>query len=71
MVWGGLSYRFKDALSVLIGYEYNRKIFFGYSYDIGRLRTSGVIIPEHTKSCSVTVLSILSDCDRQVELRVA
>ncbi len=35
MVWGGLSYRFRDALSVLIGYEYNDKILFGYSYDIG------------------------------------
>ena len=35
MVWGGLSYRFQDALSILVGYEYNTKIFFGYSYDIG------------------------------------
>ncbi len=35
MVWGGLSFRYKDAVSVLIGYEYNSKIFFGYSYDLG------------------------------------
>ncbi len=35
MAWGGLSYRFKDAISVMAGYEYNNKIFIGYSYDIG------------------------------------
>ena len=35
MVWGGLSFRNKDAVSVLLGYEYNSKIFLGYSYDLG------------------------------------
>jgi type IX secretion system PorP/SprF family membrane protein len=35
MVWGGLSFRYKDAVSVLLGYEYNSKVLFGYSYDIG------------------------------------
>jgi type IX secretion system PorP/SprF family membrane protein len=34
MVWGGLSYRTGDAISVLIGYSYEEKIYFGYSYDI-------------------------------------
>lgn len=35
MVWGGLSYRLKDALSVLIGYIHDNKFYFGYSYDLG------------------------------------
>ena len=34
MVWGGLSYRTGDAISVLIGYSYEERIYFGYSYDI-------------------------------------
>jgi type IX secretion system PorP/SprF family membrane protein len=34
-VWGGISYRSEDALSVLIGVVYQRKIEVGYSYDIG------------------------------------
>ena len=34
MVWGGLSWRTGDAVSVLIGYSYEEKIYFGYSYDI-------------------------------------
>jgi type IX secretion system PorP/SprF family membrane protein len=33
--WGGLSYRSADAVSVVLGYTYDRKIFIGYSYDIG------------------------------------
>jgi type IX secretion system PorP/SprF family membrane protein len=33
MVWAGLSYRSKDALSFLVGYTYDNKIYFGYSYD--------------------------------------
>lgn len=33
--WGGLSYRSADAVSVVLGYTYKRKIFFGYSYDAG------------------------------------
>ena len=35
MVWGGLSYRLKDAFSVLLGYIYNEQFYFGYAYDIG------------------------------------
>ena len=35
MVWGGLSYRLKDAISVLLGYTHDEKFYFGYSYDIG------------------------------------
>ncbi len=35
MAWGGLSYRLKDALSVLLGYIYDEQIYFGYAYDIG------------------------------------
>lgn len=35
MIWGGLSFRMKDALSVLLGYFYDEKFYFGYAYDIG------------------------------------
>lgn len=35
MVWGGLSYRLQDAISVLIGYIYDEQFYFGYAYDIG------------------------------------
>jgi type IX secretion system PorP/SprF family membrane protein len=35
MVWGGLSYRLKDAISVLVGYIHDEKFYFGYAYDIG------------------------------------
>ena len=34
MVWGGISYRTVDAVSILIGYSYEEKLYFGYSYDI-------------------------------------
>jgi type IX secretion system PorP/SprF family membrane protein len=34
MVWLGLSYRTNDAMSVLLGYSYENRIYFGYSYDI-------------------------------------
>jgi len=34
MIWMGLSYRTGDAISVLLGYSYEQKIYFGYSYDI-------------------------------------
>ena len=34
MIWGGISYRTGDAVSVLIGYAYEEKIYFGYSYDL-------------------------------------
>ncbi len=34
MFWGGLGVRTKDAASVLIGYNYQDQLIFGYSYDI-------------------------------------
>jgi type IX secretion system PorP/SprF family membrane protein len=34
-IWGGVSYRTGDAINVMVGYIYQRKIEFGYSYDIG------------------------------------
>jgi type IX secretion system PorP/SprF family membrane protein len=34
MVWGGISYRTGDAVSVLVGYTYEERFFFGYAYDI-------------------------------------
>jgi len=34
MLWGGLSYRTQEALSILLGYIWERKIYIGYSYDI-------------------------------------
>ncbi|MGM0407177.1 MAG: PorP/SprF family type IX secretion system membrane protein [Bacteroidota bacterium] len=34
MIWGGLSYRTGDAVAVLLGYNYENKIYFGLSYDI-------------------------------------
>lgn len=33
MAWGGLSFRSKDALSILLGYIHEENIYFGYSYD--------------------------------------
>lgn len=32
-VWGGISYRYDDAVSVLIGYEILEQIYFAYAYD--------------------------------------
>jgi type IX secretion system PorP/SprF family membrane protein len=32
-VWGGISYRFKDAIALLIGYNYKKKYLIGYSFD--------------------------------------
>lgn len=34
MVWGGLSYRTQEAISIMAGYTYDRKIYIGYSYDL-------------------------------------
>jgi type IX secretion system PorP/SprF family membrane protein len=34
MVWLGFSWRTKDALAVMIGYNYQDQLMFGYSYDI-------------------------------------
>jgi type IX secretion system PorP/SprF family membrane protein len=41
-IWMGASYRSQDALALLIGFNYNNKFDFGYSYDIttSRLRVS-------------------------------
>jgi type IX secretion system PorP/SprF family membrane protein len=33
--WGGLSFRMKDAICILLGYNYENKFSFGYAYDIG------------------------------------
>lgn len=35
MVWIGAGYRFHEAVTLLAGYNYNDKFYFGYSYDIG------------------------------------
>lgn len=35
MVWGGISFRTQDAISIVGGYSYENKIFLGISYDIG------------------------------------
>jgi hypothetical protein len=35
MFWGGLSFRMKDAVSILLGYNYDDKFSFGYAYDMG------------------------------------
>ena len=43
-VWGGISYRLRDAVSFLVGYKHNGKILFGYSFDLSHtsfLRFSG------------------------------
>lgn len=34
-LWGGVGYRTGDAISILLGVVYQRKIELGYSYDIG------------------------------------
>lgn len=34
-LWGGLSYRSSDAVVIMIGFTYQRKIEIGYSYDVG------------------------------------
>ena len=38
-IWLGASFRTNDAFSVLLGYNYNEKLYFGYSYDF---TTSGL-----------------------------
>ncbi len=32
--WAGISFRTMDAVSFMIGYEYNKQIMFGYSFDL-------------------------------------
>jgi len=34
ILWGGLSYRTQEALSIMLGYIWDRKIYIGYSYDV-------------------------------------
>lgn len=34
MIWGGISYRTQEALSILLGYIWDRKLYIGYSYDL-------------------------------------
>jgi len=34
MLWAGLGFRSKDAASIMIGYNYQEQLYFGYSYDI-------------------------------------
>jgi type IX secretion system PorP/SprF family membrane protein len=34
MLWGGLTFRSQDAISLLMGYTHEKKIFIGYSVDI-------------------------------------
>jgi type IX secretion system PorP/SprF family membrane protein len=35
MVWLGAGYRFHEAITILAGYNYDDKFYFGYAYDIG------------------------------------
>jgi type IX secretion system PorP/SprF family membrane protein len=35
MVWGALGFRTSDAISIMAGYTYDKKISIAYSYDIG------------------------------------
>ena len=35
MVWGAVSYRYHEAIGILVGYSYEEMLFFGYAYDIG------------------------------------
>ncbi|MEA3463081.1 MAG: PorP/SprF family type IX secretion system membrane protein, partial [Bacteroidota bacterium] len=33
--WGGVSYRYSDAIAIMLGYSFDETLFFGYAYDIG------------------------------------
>ncbi len=35
MVWGAVSYRYHEAIGILVGYSYEEVFSFGYAYDIG------------------------------------
>ncbi len=35
MVWGAVSYRYHEAIGILLGYSFDEMLFFGYAYDIG------------------------------------
>ena len=34
-LWGGVSYRYRDAVALMLGYSFDQTLFFGYAYDIG------------------------------------
>lgn len=34
MLWGGLAFRTQDAISIVIGYTHDKKINFGYAFDL-------------------------------------
>jgi type IX secretion system PorP/SprF family membrane protein len=34
-LWGGISYRYNNAVAFLLGYSFDQMLSFGYSYDIG------------------------------------
>lgn len=44
MIWGGISWRTGDALSIMSGYNYQDMLYIGYSYDImiSQLRNFGL-----------------------------
>ncbi len=35
MLWGAVSYRYHEAIGIMLGYSYEEMLFFGYAYDIG------------------------------------
>ena len=35
MLWAAVSYRYSEAVGILLGYSFDETLFFGYSYDIG------------------------------------
>jgi type IX secretion system PorP/SprF family membrane protein len=35
MLWAAVSYRYSEAIGILLGYSFDETLFFGYSYDIG------------------------------------
>ena len=35
MLWGAVSYRFQDAIGIMVGYSFDETLFFGYAYVIG------------------------------------
>ena len=34
MLWGGLAFRTQDAVSIVLGYTFEKKIYFGYAFDV-------------------------------------
>jgi type IX secretion system PorP/SprF family membrane protein len=34
MLWGAVSYRYRDAIGIMLGYSFDETLFFGYAYDI-------------------------------------